>query len=128
MAPTATYTATVFFRANNHSFYYRENVSRCPPPLIFFSTLIFSTRQNKWHDCIQMYFVISDDVLGYTIHILEESSKCIGYKKSLKSYLQIIFGTFFNLETQVCKVMHVCRMKYVHNTYTFALEKGLESV
>ena len=42
-----TYTATVFFRANNHSFYYRENVSRAAPAIYFSSTLIFSTRQEK---------------------------------------------------------------------------------
>ena len=50
MAPTATYTATVFFRANNHSFYYRENVSRGPPATYFFFNINFfnPTKQMTW--------------------------------------------------------------------------------
>ena len=47
MAPTATYTATVFFRANNHSFYYRENVSRGPPRHLFFFFYIYFFNPTK---------------------------------------------------------------------------------
>ena len=51
MAPTATYTATVFFRAKHPTFYYRENVTRGPPRhLFFFFNINFfnPTKQMTW--------------------------------------------------------------------------------
>ena len=63
-----TYTATVFFRANNHSFYYRENVSRAAPAIYFSSTLIFSTRQEKWlHSASKRTYLMSKQVFDRNI-------------------------------------------------------------
>ena len=62
------YTATVFFRANNHSFYYRENVSRAAPAIYFSSTLIFSTRQEKWlHSASKRTYLMSKQVFDRNI-------------------------------------------------------------